>query len=222
MATGPSSFKRLVKASLPRVVTARRLRPCPTRAVLLTFDDGPDPEVTPAVLDRLEAQQARAVFFVIGYCVDRAPHLVREILERGHQIGNHSWSHPYTFPSQGRPPLFKYYRDLRECQKVIQRSTGVVPRLFRPPGGRLTPATLLVPRLLGMRCVTWSCDVNDLACESASDAMTAADRLLASVHSGDILLLHDTSHHVLHLLDRLLPQLRAAGYDLACGTEYLS
>jgi peptidoglycan/xylan/chitin deacetylase (PgdA/CDA1 family) len=218
---GLGALKSAVKALVPRAVVACRLGRTAAPAVLLTFDDGPHPAVTPAVLDRLDAHGAKAVFFVIGRRVKRAPHLLADIQARSHVLGNHTHLHRDcdVLANAPRPRLGFYYRDARRCQEVVARQTGRRPRLFRPPGGRLTPVTLLAPRLLGLRCVTWSAEVKDWAFRSAAEARAGAQQLLAAVAPGDIVLLHDNNPSVLDLLDVLLPGLTARGFDLAAGVR---
>jgi peptidoglycan/xylan/chitin deacetylase (PgdA/CDA1 family) len=179
--------------------------------------------VTPAVLDRLDAYGAKAVFFIVGSRVKRAPHLLTEILKRGHRIGNHSYLHrsSYVLGSAFNLRFAGYYRDLRRCQAVLEKHTGSVPELFRPPGGRLTLRNLVVPRCLGLRCVLWSQDAGDWRFRSPSEGTAGGEELLRKVGPGDIVLLHDIHPSVLDLLDVLLPGLQAHGYDLASGINCL-
>lgn len=208
---------------LPRAVVVRRLRRRADNALLLTFDDGPHAEVTPAVLDRLDAYGAKAVFFIVGSRVKHAPHMLAEIVKRGHRIGNHTYLHR---PSYVRDPVLNwgfagYYRDLRRCQAVVQGLTGIKPDLFRPPGGRLSLRNLAVPRCLGLRCVVWSQEVGDWRFRSASEGAAGGQELLRRAGPRDIILLHDDNPSVLHLLDVLLPGLQARGYDLTSGINRL-
>jgi len=185
---------------------------------LLTFDDGPVPGVTEGVLERLQAARARAVFFVVGQTAAQAPHLLRTITDAGHAVGNHSWSHP----GQAWPAPGGYLADMRRCGDFIQTTTGRPCRLFRAPEGRLHPASLLGPGRQGMRHVLWSLDSNDWSSRHADDARRAADRVLAEVRDGDIILLHDFSPLVHDLLDVLLPGLQGQGFDLSAGLSRLT
>jgi peptidoglycan/xylan/chitin deacetylase (PgdA/CDA1 family) len=199
-------------AILPSAVVRRRL---PSGAgVLLTFDDGPDPAVTPAVLARLRTANALAVFFVVGRRAEAYPDLLRRIRDAGHVIGNHSYSHlgPHRFG------LGAYRRDLARCQDAVVRAVGEPPRLFRPPYGRLMPVSVLAPRTIGLRSVTWSLDVRDWACGDVVSAGRAGDELAALVAPRDIVLLHDNTAGVLNVLDRALPALRDR-FDLSAGVE---
>jgi peptidoglycan/xylan/chitin deacetylase (PgdA/CDA1 family) len=216
-------LRSVLKQTIPDAVVARTLRKGPDSSVLLTFDDGPSPDVTPAVLERLDRYGARALFFVIGRRVKRVPHLLAQIRARGHALGNHSHLHRrhYVLQSERSPRFCEYYRDVRRCQEVIERETGELPRLFRPPGGRLTPVTVIVPRLLGLRCISWSREVQDWRFRSTAEARDGAVRLAAAIQPRDIVLLHDDNPCVLDLLDELLPALAARGLDLTKAVDYL-
>lgn len=214
---------RTLKGMLPRAVAVSRLCPRVEKQLLLTFDDGPHAEVTSAVLDRLDAFGAKAVFFIVGSRVKRAPHLLAEILKRGHRLGNHTYLHrpSYVLGSVLNLGFAGYYRDLRRCQRVVEEHTGSVPELFRPPGGRLSLRNLAVPPCLGLRCVLWSQDAGDWRFRSPSEGAVGGGELLRKVGPGDIILLHDDNPSVLDLLDVLLPGLQARGYDLASGINRL-
>jgi peptidoglycan-N-acetylglucosamine deacetylase len=216
-------IRELVKAGVPRSLVIRRLRPSAGRSVLLTFDDGPHPDVTPAVLQRLSGYGARAVFFLIGRRIKRAPHVVDLIVRGGHRVGNHSHLHRanYILTGAHQPGVCKYYKDVRRCQEVIERCTGFRPDLFRPPGGRLTPSTVLVPKLLGLDCVTWSKEVKDWGFRAASQAREGGRKLADSVEAGDIVLLHDNNPFVLELLDQLLPALQDRQMNVGLGVEHV-
>jgi peptidoglycan/xylan/chitin deacetylase (PgdA/CDA1 family) len=201
----------------------RNLPPANDRSVLLTFDDGPHSAVTPAVLERLQRHGATAVFFVIGRRVKRAAHVLPQIRAGGHLIGNHSYLHRARFvlADAPAPRFWEYYRDLRRCQAVVDKCAGLRPRLFRPPGGRLTPVTLLVPKLLGLRCVTWSREAGDWRFRTAQEARAGAAVLAATVEPGDVVLLHDDNPCVLDLLDELLPALVARHFNLTSAIDRL-
>ena len=186
-------------------------------AVLLTFDDGPHPEVTPAVLRLLRRHTARAVFFVVGARVERAPHLLRTILDEGHVIGNHSFSHPM----EHQPWVVPYYQDLVRCQQRVEGLTGRAPKLFRPPQGKLSLSSILAPRMLGLRTMLWSIDSGDWKLWDKDEGTArAAARALADQLRGretlhEIILLHDDHPNVVPVLEELLPELTARGCDLS-------
>lgn len=196
----------------------QRLAESAGQCVLLTFDDGPSAHSTPRVLDRLRQFNAQAVFFCIGERVRRFPSLVREVSLAGHRIGNHTDTHqPAGWLEVGR-----YFQEVQRCQDAIQAATGQAPELFRPPWGKTTPATLLAPRLLGLRSVYWSVDSYDHRIGSGAEAAAQGIALADAVTAGDIVLLHDNSPHILPLLDELLPRLIERGFDLRSGGASLS
>jgi peptidoglycan/xylan/chitin deacetylase (PgdA/CDA1 family) len=170
--------------------------------VALTFDDGPHPEYTPGVLDRLRRYGARATFYLIGEHIAAAPHLPGLIAADGHALGNHTFSHPRFGPLARTEPL----RELTRCQDAVPQATT-----FRPPFGRLTPGVLLAARRLGLPVVLWSIDSGDWQCLTADDALACANQVLELVRPGDIVLLHDNRPWIEPILDVLLPGLASRG-----------
>ena len=156
--------------------------------VALTFDDGPDPEVTPRVLDLLERHGIKATFFVIGAKAQRHPELIRAILERGHALGNHSQTHPPFLMLQGRRALA---REVATAQAVL-RQAGVLARAFRPPVGVTNPDLRAVLAAHGMFCVNFSCRAGDMGNLRVPGL---ARKLIRKARAGDIILLHDTRPH---------------------------
>lgn len=186
-----------------RAHRAKRLAVAPfarTRAagsdILLTFDDGPHPEHTPAVLERLAAFGVRAAFFLVGNRI-ADPALVSRIRADGHIIGNHTFSHAVP---RWRDASVR--ADCAKCQELIPDAT-----LFRPPLGKLTPGNWLAARRLGLKCVLWSLDSGDWRCRTAADAKVCAKEVLELVRPGDIVLLHDDHRWIGPILDVMLPAL---------------
>jgi peptidoglycan/xylan/chitin deacetylase (PgdA/CDA1 family) len=183
--------------------------------VALTFDDGPDPEVTPRVLDLLDAAGARASFFVIGTRAARHPQLLQEILARGHAVANHSQTHPATFAALGPGAL---RREVGRAQDTIADITGVAPRWFRAPMGLRSP--LLDPVLagLGLGLVSWTRRGYDT---QRRDPQRVLRSLAGRLAGRDILLLHDGNAArdpwgrpvVLSVLPPLLARIRASGFS---------
>jgi peptidoglycan/xylan/chitin deacetylase (PgdA/CDA1 family) len=181
--------------------------------VALTFDDGPHPEVTPAVLDRLEKRGARATFFCIGSKVAAHPSLAAEIHRRGHRVENHTFSHPNAFGLYGARAM---EREIGRAQDAIAAATGRAPRLFRAPVGIRNPWLDRVLARRGLRLVSWTRRGLDTV---GTDVTRIANRLLGGLAAGDILLLHDGSSArdgsgravALDALDLVLDGLAAAG-----------
>lgn len=180
------------------------------RTVALTFDDGPDPEVTPRVLDLLAAADARATFFLIGERARRHPELVRRIADEGHGIGNHTESHLSWFCTLPSPWM---RREIERAQEAIAAVTGEVPTLFRPPAGHRSPWLHSLLRRRRLALVSWTHRAFDTR-EREPDAIHA--RLCRFLQPRDILLLHDGNCArdsqgrpvVLSVLPRLLQTLR--------------
>jgi peptidoglycan/xylan/chitin deacetylase (PgdA/CDA1 family) len=152
--------------------------------VALTFDDGPHPEGTPAVLDALDGRPA--VFFLVAEQVERHPQLARRIVESGHEVGVHCARHRNLMrllPQQVE-------RDLAHAARTIEDATGVEPRLYRPPYGILTTAALRSAARHGWDTVLWQRDGRDWRADATAESI--ATRLLRNVHGGEILLLHDS------------------------------
>ncbi|HEX9022773.1 MAG TPA: polysaccharide deacetylase family protein, partial [Geobacteraceae bacterium] len=152
--------------------------------VALTFDDGPDPRVTPLLLDLLDLHGVTATFFVTGAKAERHPDIVREIIARGHTVGNHSFGHSPRLMLKGREEL---RREL-EAAQLLFKEMGVVPLAFRPPYGITGPRLWRVLLELGLFCVGPGCR----GCAKRGHIAGAAERLLDKVAPGDILTLPDT------------------------------
>jgi peptidoglycan-N-acetylglucosamine deacetylase len=123
----------------------------------ITFDDGPNPAWTPHLLDVLGQQGVKAAFFLIGRYAQREPALVRRIVEEGHLIGNHSWSHP----NLALTGTARVHEELRRTSEVLEEITGHPVRFFRPPFGARRPAVLRAARQQGLTPVMWNAMTND-------------------------------------------------------------
>lgn len=150
-------------------------------AVALTFDDGPQPASTPRFLELLEARRARGTFFLLGVSAQRYPDLVARITAGGHAIGNHSWDHP-SFPAIDAR---ERRRQIRACAEALGDDHT---KLFRPPYGNQTLRTRLDAWALGWKVVTWNIVGHDWTGRSAE---SIAERILAKLRPGSIVLLHE-------------------------------
>lgn len=189
---------------LPAAASARR-------EIALTIDDGPDPEVTPAVLDLLDAGQARATFFCIAQRAERHPELVRQIVARGHSVQNHTARHSHVFSLLG-PRGFA--REIGLAQDTLHRITGARPSFFRAPAGLRNPFLAPVLHRLGLTLASWTRRGYDTR---EADPTRVLARLSDGLRAGDILLLHDGNAArtasgrpvILEVLPRLLARLQA-------------
>lgn len=178
------------------------------KGALITIDDGPDPEDTPAILDLLDEHGVKAVFFVIGEHVQAHPELAREIVRRGHELGNHTMTHPAAnFWAAGS---VRTRREIEGCSRIIEAATGVKPRWFRAPAGHRNWFTHPVCHELGMEVVAWSRRAFDTV---RSDVPGIVRSLTDGVGDGDILLLHEGTTTAKGVLKGVLEALAEKGGD---------
>lgn len=190
------------------------------KALALTFDDGPNPAVTPRLLDLFDRHSVRATFFLIGRFVRACPDLVRETAARGHLLGNHTETHPQlTFQSRAR-----LREELVRCQEAIAAATGNdPPGWMRPPGGRRSPMLNSEVRRAGLRgVVMWSLSSRDWKSQPFLRLVQRLS-LVARAHGsqGDIVLFHDGSsrtlngdrHNTVAALEYWLPRWRDNGLE---------
>jgi len=183
------------------------------RQVALTLDDGPDPEVTPRVLDLLARHGARASFFCIGQRAMQHPGLVRRMVAEGHSVQNHSLQHRHNFSCLG-PRGFA--REIGQAQSLLAEVSGQVPHCFRAPAGLRNPLLDPVLHRLGLHLVSWTRRGFDTR---VRDPQRVLARLTQGLAAGDILLLHDGHASrdaqgqpvVLQVLPALLQRLQEAG-----------
>ena len=188
-----------------------------SRAVALTFDDGPDLERTPRVLDVLQRHNARASFFCVGRLVEENAVLVREIVERGHRVENHTWSHPNSFAFL--PPA-GVIAELGRAQSTITQVTGRAPKYFRAPAGIRSPWLEPYLRRLRLRLVSWTRRGFDTV---EKDPDRIFRRLLKDLAPGDILVLHDGGPRdsadrgrvLFDVLPRVLSEIKQRGLEVA-------
>jgi peptidoglycan/xylan/chitin deacetylase (PgdA/CDA1 family) len=153
--------------------------------IALTIDDGPDPEVTPQVLDLLDRHGVKATFFCIGAKAARYPQLCKAIVERGHALENHSQQHRHYFSLLGPAGLA---REIRQAQETLTAITGRRPQFFRAPAGLRNPFLDPVLARLGLHLAAWTRRGFDTRTQ---DAAAVSRRLMRGLHAGAILLLHD-------------------------------
>jgi peptidoglycan/xylan/chitin deacetylase (PgdA/CDA1 family) len=154
------------------------------RSVCLTFDDGPDPVYTQKILNVLADYDVKATFFVLGEAAEQFPHLLQQMLRAGHAIGNHTYSHrhPWMMSSERA----KY--EVAQANAVIKDITGIAPRWFRPPFGRLRTAMCRQAHVEQMATVLWSRSIIDWGMPGTK---TGISRRLEHIKPGDIVLMHD-------------------------------
>ncbi len=194
----------------------------------ITFDDGPNPAITPRLLDLLARYDARATFFVIGRFVRECPGLVQEVAARGHAIGNHTETHPNLFFRSGE----QIRKELMRCQKAIAAAVGTPAEIFRPPFGVRSPFLRDAARQAGLRSVVmWTLIPGDWRSKSAEWLVRRMQPIVGRAENarnseegargGDVLCLHDGDHralngdrsHTLAALEYWLPRWRNLGLE---------
>lgn len=183
--------------------------------VMLTFDDGPSVPYTGQVLDILRASRIKATFFLCGANAERHPELVRRIRDEGHEIGNHTWSHPYLYLASRETIA----AEIDRTQDVLEKITGSRPVWFRPPFGVRGFALRAILEERDMKMMLWS----DRGHDGELDAAGIAATTLAQLHPGAIVLLHDgfetrelgDRSATVSALPRIIAGVRRAGYAFA-------
>lgn len=184
------------------------------KTIAITFDDGPMPAFTPQLLDLLKKEQVPATFFLIGKNIAGNEALVKRMVNEGHVIGNHSFSHTYWFSLNGAEVIFN---DLHQCDEAIIAATGKRPRLFRPPYGVTNPMVAKAARQGGYESIGWSIRTYDT---NAKDAGLLLQKSLKNLRNGDIILFHDWAPYTIGILPEFIKQARAKGFELV-GIEDL-
>jgi peptidoglycan-N-acetylglucosamine deacetylase len=199
---------------VPRIAASAGIaRRIDARGVALTFDDGPHPEGTPAILDALQAGGAAATFFLVGEQVERYPELASEIVRRGHAIAVHC--HRHRVQLRLRETALR--ADLEQALAVIREATGTDPVLHRPPLGIYSRAGLQLARSSGLTPLLWSRWGKDWRKWTTPERI--ARRASAGLEHGDVVLLHDADHYSAHdswrrtvaALPRVLDAIERAG-----------
>ena len=191
------------------------------RRLALTFDDGPDPEWTPRVLDLLAHHDVRATFFLVGERAARAPATTRAIAEAGHEIASHGWSHTSLWRCGPR----RTEEEIGRARDTLGELTGIAPGLFRPPWGMVNAAMFGALRRHRQRCVFWSLQPEGLR---PTPAEVQVSRVLRAAHPGAIVDLHDAEgtpgapERLCRALPAMIAGLTTAGYDFATVGELLA
>lgn len=190
------------------------------KVVYLTFDDGPHPPETERVLDVLREHGARATFFLIGSKVSGNEAVMRRMLEEGHALGLHTYSHAGTFPLLS---FDKMLADVNEGKRAVESVAGKKISLFRPPFGVTNPTISKVVRSLGLQTVGWDvrsfdtmfCKSSEHSCKQSGHDwyVPVVERIMKQVRPGSVILLHDRLDGASDLLALLLDSLAASGYD---------
>lgn len=198
-----------------------------TKQIALTYDDGPNDPHTLRLLEVLARHDVRATFFLIGRHVQQLPEITRRIIDAGHVVGNHTFSHRLLiFKSRA-----KIRQELSDCRSALQDAIGGtsdrISNLFRPPFGGRRPAVLHIASELGLQPVMWNvtgCDWN------APPALVIEQRVAKQIRGGDVILLHDGGHkkmgadrsQTVLATDRIIKRYKAEGFEFVTIPEMMS
>lgn len=183
------------------------------KVVALTFDDGPDADSTPRVLDLLKRYDVRATFFVVGEQARQNPELIHRMVAEGHTVANHSY---YHLPQSTLWSSQRYTEELFRCNDVVARLTGLRMRFYRPPFGVTNPPIARAVKNLGLIPVGWSVRSLDTMTKNRDRVV---DRVMRGLRGGDVILLHDRLENSEELLEKLLTALRTQHYTTATVDE---
>lgn len=175
------------------------------KEIFLSFDDGPQ-EQSEAVLDLLKKHEIKANFFCIGKHLEENPRLAQRLFNEGHFVGNHSYLHEVKFPAKS---VTNIIAELEKTNELIERLSGSKSEYFRPPFGVSNPNIAKAIKSLNMKCIGWTIRSFDTSDSKGSKAL---QKIKKELKSGDIVLLHDHSPHVLSILEGLIPFLKENNY----------
>lgn len=184
-----------------------------SNAICFTFDDGPDPELTPKILEILESENVKGAFFVIGNKVEMYPHIVKELYDKGHVIANHTYSHSNKIAMFSSGEL---KNDIEQCSTAIEKAIGKPSSLFRPPYGVTTPRYRKVLHQLKLQSIGWSLRSFDTIMKSKEELTARVARLIAP---GSIILMHDNRSVTLSALPDIISHCKKNGIKIASFTE---
>ncbi|WP_239615643.1 polysaccharide deacetylase family protein [Cohnella mopanensis] len=191
------------------------------KLVALTFDDGPDGKYTTQILDILHERNVKATFFLVGQQVNKYPEVAKRIVEDGHSVGNHSWSHLDLTKQSSK----SRDQEIDKTQKAILDATGVTPVLMRAPYGAISKSVLDSVRGRDMKHVYWTVDTKDWA---GTSVQTMYKNVMANTNKGGVVLMHSFGgrkhaiEHTIKLLPLIIDDLQAKGYEFVTVDELIA
>ena len=195
------------------------------KVVALTFDDGPSPVWTPKILDELKKANIKATFFMLGEHVAKYPEIARRVAQEGHEIGNHTYDHHVLLYYK----LDKLTKEIKDTERIIQKTTGQTTRYFRPPKAWLTNEEKKKIESLGYKVVLWSLNSKDWV---TFDDKYIVRYIVRNIRSGDIILFHDSGgvfgteggnrHETVITIPGLVKKLTEKGYKFVTISELLN
>lgn len=208
---------RLLTISPSAEVKVYRSVPTEKKQIALTFDDGPHPTLTPRILEILAQYNIPATFFMVGQNVLNYPEAARAVIQSGHEVGNHTFSHPHI----GNLSEQAIFDEIGKCEDALEELCEYRPHLLRTPQGALTPS---LERCLlddDYILVLWSLDTRDWENKSTAHVVQT---VLENVQAGDIILMHDFIGHnskTPEALEKIIPILLSQGYEFVTVSALL-
>ncbi len=187
------------------------------KRIALTFDDGPHPKITPEILKILEKYDVKATFFVIGINAKNYPSQLKQIVENGHEIGNHTFSHNILKSM----PKEKIEKEIIDTEKQVQSLVECPLNLLRPPCGLYDETLVQIAREKGLKIVLWAVDTHDWTHKSTENI---AKSVIKNSKDGDIILFHDYvsgEYNTPKALEIIIPVLLKMGYEFVTVSELL-
>ena len=214
---GANALRQAIKRAMLQTIPPRLFigsGPPDSDGVCLTFDDGPHPEHTPVLLDRLEELRIVATFFVVGERAAKHPDLVRRMVDEGHSVGHHS----YTHGAPERTSALELTAEIRRSMRLLEQITGEVPTLFRPPIGKLSPLKLAALWAHRQAVVLWSADPRDFLPDNADGVRRFFEE--NPPRGGEIVLLHDVQPNAVQVLPELVRESHGRGLRFTTADEW--
>jgi len=184
------------------------------KKIAISFDAAWGDEFTDSILDNLDKYNVKTTFFLVGFWVDKYPDMVKKIHDRGHEIGNHSTTHPHM-SQLGREGIIK---EIKTTEKKIEDITGVRPVLFRPPFGDYNNLSIDTLKELGYHTIQW--DVDSLDWKELG-VNPVVDRVTRNIKKGSIVLFHNNAKYVAEYLPLVLERLQEQGYEIVPISELI-
>lgn len=188
-----------------------------SKQIAITFDDGPSEKYTPEILDILREYNVKATFFVVGKNAESFPEIVKSEYNDGHEIGNHTYSHPQMKAITTN----QADEEIKKTQEIIEKIIGKPPKLFRPPGGYLNNSIVDKITSNGCKTVLWSWRQDTRDWESPP-VEKIVNTVLSNLKDGDIILFHDYNSHkspTPEALKIIIPKLKERGYEFVTVSE---
>ncbi|WP_146547776.1 polysaccharide deacetylase family protein [Rummeliibacillus suwonensis] len=188
------------------------------KVIALTFDDGPDPRYTSQILEVLAKYDAKATFFMLGKSAEKYPEIVKRQFNEGHELANHTYSHPFKIGGS------KLKEELKKTNDIIYNITGYAPTLFRPVGGIYTDDIINTAKKSGYKVVIWSWHLDTQDWKSPG-VRKISKKVLDGASPGDVVLFHDGGGNrtqTIKALEQILPVLKKRGYKFVTVSELMA